>query len=80
MLRGHPPSDLPAYPNNILSYDRNRPAGSSWYHKPRGSWLLQEIYALEADNITRRRPGVTDNVVYVTYKVTEPLLLSALHL
>ena len=26
-----------SYPNNSLAYDINRPAGSTWHHKPRGS-------------------------------------------
>ena len=50
--------------------------GSSWYHKPRGSWILQEIYALQGDSTTRRRPRVTDTTVDDTYKVREPILLS----
>ena len=24
------------YPNNVLAYDMNRPAGTAYYHKPRG--------------------------------------------
>jgi hypothetical protein len=63
-----------SYANNSLSYDRNRLAGSSWYHKPRGTWILKELYALEGT--AKRKPKVTDTVVYATYTVTEPLLLS----
>ena len=25
-----------SYPNNALAYDMNRPAGTAYYHKPRG--------------------------------------------
>ncbi|MFM7981778.1 MAG: hypothetical protein ACKPKO_20915, partial [Candidatus Fonsibacter sp.] len=27
--------------NNILAYYMNRPAGTAYYHKPRGSWLIK---------------------------------------
>ena len=64
-----------SYADNSLSYDRNRPSGSSWYHKPRGSWKLIRLAGLAGDG-TYRRPLVTDNVIYATFKVTEPLLLS----
>ena len=37
-----------SYPNNILSYDRNRPAGSSWYHRPRGSWIISYVQYCQA--------------------------------
>jgi hypothetical protein len=53
----------------------NRPAGTAYYHKPRGSWKIKSIYALDA-NGARRVPFVVDNNVYVTFEVTEPLLLS----
>ena len=26
-----------SYPNNVLAYDMNRPAGTAYYHKARGS-------------------------------------------
>ena len=64
-----------SYPNNVLAYDMNRPAGTAYYHKPRGSWKVKSIYALAA-NGARRVPFVDDNNVYVTFEVTEPLLLS----
>jgi hypothetical protein len=63
-----------SYENNSLAYDQRRPAGTTWYHKPRGSWVLQELYAL--DGATKRKPKVTDTTVYATYKVTEPIMMS----
>jgi len=72
---GSRPQSFLSFPNNILSYDMNRPAGTAYYHKPRGAWKIQNIYALAADG-ARRVPLVTDTVVYVTFEVTEPLLLS----
>ena len=52
----------------------NRPAGTAYYHKPRGSWKIQKIYALDGN--TERSPLITDTDVYVRFEVTEPLLLS----
>ncbi|MFM7978111.1 MAG: hypothetical protein ACKPKO_02250, partial [Candidatus Fonsibacter sp.] len=36
---GTRPVTYHSFANNILAYDMNRPAGTSYYHKPRGSWL-----------------------------------------
>jgi hypothetical protein len=69
------PQSFLSFPNNVLSYDMNRPAGTAYYHKPRGAWKIQNIYALAADG-SRRVPLVADATVYVTFEVTEPLLLS----
>ena len=69
------PQSYLSYPNNILSYDMNRPAGTAYYHKPRGAWKIQNIYSLTEDGV-KRVPGVADKIVYVTFEVTEPLLLS----
>ncbi|MFM7985029.1 MAG: hypothetical protein ACKPKO_37490, partial [Candidatus Fonsibacter sp.] len=57
-----------------LAYDMNRPAGTAYYHKPRGSWKVKKIYAL--NNGVPRVPLTTDTDIYVTFEVTEPLLLS----
>jgi hypothetical protein len=74
-FRGTRAQSFVSYENNSLAYDQRRPAGSTWYHKPRGSWVLQELYALDnAGN--HRRPQVTDTTVYATYKVTEPIMMS----
>jgi hypothetical protein len=63
--------------NNVLSYDYNRLAGSSYYHKPRGTWKLQALYVLDPSATDgKRKPKPSDTTVYVTFKVTEPLLIS----
>ena len=31
------PTSYMSYPNNVLAYDMNRPTGTAYYHKPRGS-------------------------------------------
>ena len=51
----------------------NRPAGTAYYHKPRGSWKVNRIYANPA---APRVPQIDDTVVYVEFDVCEPLLLS----
>ena len=51
----------------------NRPAGTAYYHKPRGSWKVNKIYATPGGP---RVPQIDDTVVYVEFDVTEPLLLS----
>jgi len=71
---GARPTSYTSYPNNVLAYDMNRPAGTSYYHKPRGSWKLLSIFALTGS--TERSPLITDTDVYVRFEVTEPLLLS----
>jgi hypothetical protein len=53
----------------------NRLAGTSYTHKPRGSWKINGIYVKNDDGSTRL-PTINDNVVYVSFTVTEPLLLS----
>ena len=74
-VSGARPLGFISYPNNILAYDMNRPAGTSYYHKPRGSWKIQKIYSLSAGG-AERAPTLTDTEVYVKFEVTEPLLLS----
>ena len=64
-----------SYANNVLAYDMNRPAGTAYYHKPRGSWRINQIYALYA-NGNKIVPYPTSLNVYVKFEVTEPLLLS----
>ena len=63
-----------SHPNNILSNDQSRPAGTAYFHRPRGSWQLKEIWAPDAGG--RRLPTTSDNEVYVKFEVCEPLLLS----
>ena len=67
-----------SYPNNTLSYDMNRPAGSTWYHKPRGGWQLINVYTSPDGSMGANAalPLLGSTTVYVTFKVTEPLLIS----
>ena len=53
------------YPNSVLAYDINHPAGTAYYHKPRGSWNIENIFAVDAYG-ARRVPLITDTGVYVT--------------
>ncbi|MFM7983098.1 MAG: phage major capsid domain-containing protein, partial [Candidatus Fonsibacter sp.] len=67
-----------SYQNNVLAYDMNRPAGTAYYHKPRGSWKVNRIYAAPngVGGARERVPQIDDTVVYVEFDVCEPLLLS----
>ena len=71
---GTRPVSYQSFANNSLSYDMNRPAGTAYYHKPRGSWKLKKMYALNAG--VQRVPTVADKEVYVQFEVCEPLLMS----
>lgn len=64
-----------SHANNILGWDMNRPAGTAYYHKPRGAWKLKAIYAL-SDTGVKRVPTLADTTVYAQFTVTEPLLMS----
>lgn len=64
-----------SHANNILGHDMNRPAGTAYYHKPRGAWKLKAIYAL-SDTGVKRVPTLEDTTVYAQFTVTEPLLMS----
>ena len=44
-FNGARPFSYTSYQNNVLAYDMNRPAGTAYYHKPRGSWTVNRIYA-----------------------------------
>ena len=55
-VNGLRPYNYTSYPNNVLAYDMNRPAGTGYYHKPRGSWKVNRIYAMFGGNSAR-----TDN-------------------
>ena len=73
---GYTAQTFASYPNNTLAYDMNRPACSTWYHKPRGSWQLLRIWAGNADGTNAHVPLITDTTVYVQFRVIEPLLIS----
>ena len=62
-------------PNNVLSYDQNRPAGGAYYHTPRGSWKLKRIWAV-TNTSAERLPIDDDEEVYAKFDICEPLLLS----
>ena len=72
-LQGTRPYSYTSYQNNVLAYDMNCPAGAAYYHKPRGSWKVNRIYANPGGP---RVPAIDGAVVYVEFDVTEPLLLS----
>jgi len=50
-----------SYPNNVLAYDLNRPSGSSYNHRPRGSFKILAIYASDDGGRTPRATGITAN-------------------
>ncbi|MFM7987095.1 MAG: phage major capsid domain-containing protein, partial [Candidatus Fonsibacter sp.] len=72
---GTRPMAYHSFPTNVLAYDMNRPAGTAYYHKPRGSWRIKEIYSINGTS-NKIVPGILDREVYVKIEVTEPLLLS----
>ncbi|MFM7987541.1 MAG: hypothetical protein ACKPKO_50330, partial [Candidatus Fonsibacter sp.] len=57
---GRRPYAYTSYQNNVLAYDMNRPAGAAYYHKPRGSWKINKIYANPG---APRVPQIDDTVV-----------------
>jgi hypothetical protein len=73
-LYGEAPCTFVSYPNNVLAYDMNRPAGAVITHKPRGNFKILGIWAGNADGGTV--PAIDSTEVYVQFEVTEPLLLS----
>jgi hypothetical protein len=65
-----------SFNNNTLGYDQFRTAGSSHYHRPRGSFKIDQIYWSDDNGKTARRlPAITDNEVYVKFTVVEPLFV-----
>jgi hypothetical protein len=76
---GRAPVSYVSYPNNVLAYDMNRPAGAVITHKPRGNFRILAIWAntgAPAGQPQTRVPTIDDTEVYVQFQVTEPLLLS----
>ncbi len=69
------PLSYHSFANNVLAYDMNRPAGTAYYHKPRGPWLIKHIYAIDNTG-AKIIPRITDTDVYVKFEVTGLLLLS----
>jgi hypothetical protein len=72
---GAAPTMFQSYPNNVLAYDMNRPAGAVMTHKSRGNFKVIGIWAQDQAG-ARRIPRIDDTEVYVQFQVTEPLLLS----
>ena len=68
-----------SYPNNVLAYGMNRPAGPAYYHKPRGSWRVKQIWALYGRG-NKIIPKSDSLDVYIIFEVTEPLLLSPFYI
>ena len=65
-----------SFNNNTLGYDQFRTAGSSHYHRPRGSFKIDQIYfSADGKLDTARLPARGDDVVYVRFTVTEPLFV-----
>jgi hypothetical protein len=57
----------------------NRPIAHTTLPKSRGSWKLISLFAKRVapdGTVTQAIPSVLDNEVYVTFQVTEPLLMS----
>jgi hypothetical protein len=52
-FKGTRPQAFVSYNNNVLSYDMNRLAGTSYTHKPRGSWKINGIYAKDGAGNTK---------------------------
>ena len=65
-----------SYSNNVLSHDINRNISHTKNPRPRGTWKVKQIWAINPATNAQRIPIVQDNVVYVQFEVTEPLLLS----
>jgi hypothetical protein len=71
------PVNFLSHNTNVLGNDTNRIAGTAY--KGRGAWKLKEVYAKGAGG-TKRKPLVADTDVYMSFEVTEPLLMSPLGL
>ena len=59
----------------MLAHDLSRPAGTAFYHRPRGSWRLNKSYTPSPAGATRL-PLISDTTIYVQFPMAEPLLMS----
>ena len=75
-VAGTRPRGFTSYPSNVLGFDINRSISHTEMPKSRGSWKLKALTAGAAEGDARRVPTIADNVVWATFEVTEPLLLS----
>ena len=61
--------------NNTLAYDQFRTGGSSHYHRPRGSFKIDQIFQSGDMKTSNGVPGLADTDVYVKFTVVEPLFV-----
>ena len=71
---GTRPQSFISYPSNVLGFDANTVTAHNQMPRSRGSWKLKELYSLTGAG-AKQTPLLGDAVVYVTFEVTEPLLL-----
>ena len=71
---GTRPQAFISYPSNVLGFGVNKVTAHNQMPRSRGSWKLKELYSLTATGV-KHTPLLADAVVYVTFEVTEPLLL-----
>ena len=65
-----------SFTNNTLAYDQVRTAGSSHYHRPRGSFKIDQIFfSNDGGKTAARVPAVGDTEVYVKSTVAEPIFV-----
>jgi hypothetical protein len=75
-LNGKSFQQYASYNNNTLSYDQFRTAGSSHYHRPRGSFKIDQIfYSNDGGKTAARVPSLVDTDVYVKFTVVEPIFV-----
>ena len=73
---GTRPRAFTSYPNNVLGFDMNRAVSHTDMPKSRGSWKLKALHAGSLDGTDKRVPKLDDTIVWATFEVTEPLLIS----
>ena len=63
----------------LLGYDQFRTAGSSNYHRPRGSFKIAQIFfSNDGGKTAARVPALADTDVYVKFTVIEPNFCSTI--
>jgi hypothetical protein len=76
MRHGRTFQQYASFTNNTLGYDQFRTAGSSHYHRPRGSFKIDQIfYSNDGGKTAARVPAVGDTEVYVKFTVIEPIFV-----
>ena len=75
-LNGRTFQQYKSFNNNTLGYDQFRTASSSHYHRPRGSFKIDQIYlSTDGGKTASGTPLITSNEVYVKVTVVEPLFV-----